>query len=97
MPSQRIVAGAITIENEFFTDQRGSGRIVRTYQAGQIISSVRQYFTEQQPAPAHSTIKLGRFIAEQTKRRRQSANLLNGGGSSDDDELGIIVGPITPR
>lgn len=97
MASQRIVAGVTTIENEFFTDDRGAGRIVRTYQAGRLISSVRQYFTEQQPAPAHSTIRLGRFITEQGKRRRQSASLLNGGGSSDDDELEIIVGPITPR
>lgn len=94
MASQRIVAGAITIENEFFTDQRGSGRIVRTYQAGQLISSVRQYFTEQQPAPVRNTIRLGRFIAEQAKRRQQSL-LVNGG--DDNEERPIHVGPITPR
>ena len=95
MPSQRIVAGAITIENEFFTDQRGSGRIVRTYQAGQIISSVKQYFTEQQPAPSHSTIRLGRFIAEQGKRKGQQSIL--GSGGDDNEERPIHVGPITPR
>ena len=95
MPSQRIVAGVIIIENESFTDQRGSGRIVRTYQAGQLIASVRQYFTEQQPAPARNIIRTGRFIAEQTKRNGQQSIL--GSGGDDNEERPIHVGPITPR
>lgn len=100
MTAQRLTAGSTTIENENFTDERGTGRIVRTYSSGKLISSVKQYFTEK-PRPATalaSTIRFGRYIAEQSKRRGAvGISLVNGVDSSDDDGLGIVVGPITPR
>lgn len=68
---------------------------------GQTVVSVRNAAPDRpggavdgQPAADElSTIRLGRFIAEQSTEQPAARSTDNG---NDDDGLGIVVGPITP-
>lgn len=73
---------------------------VRVSLNGQTVADVRNQAPapgpgagqQQQPTDDLSTIKLGRFIAEQSQQGHDAPT----DNSNDEEEKGIVVGPITP-